>query len=167
MKKILTLALTVLMAVVVAPGATAGKKPRQTVEGTIAAPAPYTDDSGCFAGLHRRGAILTQGQNNGAVGWSFDVDPKTWKRPFKLDVVGAAAGTADIDITFYFSDFGTPDVVVSDPANAGSPSTYAYQTRAAGGEAGKVPDQAKHVIVCAYGGGQGASAGVDFSYNAF
>ena len=167
MKKLITLAVAAGLILAVVPSASAGKKPRQTETGLVVAPAPYTDDTGCYAGLHRRGNILTQGNNNGPIGHHFEVDPKTWNKPFTLEVAGTAAGSADLDIYFYLSDLGTPQQVVEDPQNAGSPPTISFNTREAGGEADKVPAQAKHVIVCQYGGAQGASAGAEFVYNAF
>ncbi|HET7481285.1 MAG TPA: hypothetical protein VFK89_00355 [Actinomycetota bacterium] len=169
MKKLMTLALAGLLATSLMPAAHAKKakkaKPVQTEAGQIVAPAPYTDDSGCYAGLHRRGAILTQGNNNGVIGWSFDVDPKTYNRPFKLEPSGGF-GSVDMDITFYLADFGTIDDVAGDPLNAGAPPTIDFNTREAGGEAGKVPPMSKHAIICIYTGAQGQGGGANFTYNA-
>lgn len=171
MKKLIAIGVAALLALpLVASTAQAGKKPKkpvQTETGTVVAPAPYTDDSGCYAGLHRRGAILTMGNNNGPIGHHFAVDPKTWNKPFNLEVTSTAVGDADLDIYFYLADLGTPQQVAEDPLNAGSPPTISFNTREAGGETGKVPPQAQHVIVCQYSGAAGQSAGAEFLYNAF
>ena len=167
MKKLITMAVAAGLVLTIVPVASAGKKPRQTETGIVAAPAPYTDDSGCYAGLHRRAAIVTMNNANGPIGHNFEVDPKTWNKPFTLEVASTAAGDADLDIYFYLADLGTPQQVAEDPLNAGSPATISFNTREAGGEVGKVPATAKHVIVCQYGGAQGASAGAEFVYNAF
>lgn len=143
--------------------ATAAPK-KQVVEGTILLPAPYTDDSGCFAGLHRRGAIMTMENNNGPIGWHFDVDPKTVGKKFKLEASGQGS-YVDLDILFY-QKFGTPEDVVGDPGGAGAPATTGFQTRAAGGEKGKVPPGMPKAIVCMYGGGQGVGLIGNFTYTA-
>jgi hypothetical protein len=164
MKKLITAALAVLMVAALVPQAIAGKKPKQTVEGQIALPAPYTDDSGCYAGLHRRMAILTQEQVNGVIGYHFDIDKKTWNKPFKL-VAEGGQGHIDLDIYFY-SQFGTPEDVAGDPLNTGSPATIQYNTREAGGEKGKVPATFTKAIVCLYSGGAGQGGGASFTYTA-
>ena len=143
------------------PATAAAKK--QVVEGTILLPAPYTDDSGCFAGLHRRGAILTAENNNGAIGWHFDVDPKTVGKKFTLAAEGQ--GYVDVDILFY-QKFGTPEDVVGDPLAAGAPASMGYQTREEGGEKGKVPPGMPKAIICMYGGGAGVGLLGNFTYTA-
>lgn len=164
MKKVIAIGFAAaLIAALAAPSATATPAPKQTVEGFILLPAPYTDDSGCFAGLHRRGAILTMENNNGILGWHFDVDPKTVNKKFVLEAGGA--GHVDVDILFY-QEFGTPQDVVEDPGGAGAPATVDFATREAGGEKGKVPKGYPKAIICMYGGGQGAGAGAMFTYNA-
>ena len=166
MKKIITLSIAgALAASLLAPSAQAELgKPKQEVTGTIIAPAPFTDDSGCYAGLHRRGAILSQENNNGAIGWHFDVDPKTVGKKFKLDVAGQGS-YVDIDINFY-QKFGTVDDVVADPTNAGAPATLGFNTRAAGGEKGKVPPGFPKAIICMYGGALGSGVLGAFTYTA-
>jgi hypothetical protein len=164
-KKFLGLALSGLLAVsLLGPASAAGKK--QTVDGLIALPAPYTDDSGCFAGIDRRLAMLTMGQENGVFGYHFDVDKATWNKPFYVAPTSAAAGDADIDILFYLAEFGSPDLVASDPTGAGAPPSVDFKTREAGGEAGVVPKTAVKAIACVYGGQLGASGGVNFHYEA-
>jgi hypothetical protein len=166
MKKIVTLGLAGLLAGSLIPGsATAAKPKQQQVSGSIALPAPFTDDTGCFAGLQRRVAILTQEQVNGVVGYNFDVDPATLGKPFLLEVTGGQ-GDVDVDITYYY-EFGTVDDVTGDPQNAGSPVSYSFASREPGGESGIVPkgDYTK-AIVCVYGGQQGAGAAATFDYTA-
>ena len=166
MKKVVTLGLAALLAGSLLPAsATAGKPKQQQVSGSVALPAPYTDDTGCFAGLHRRMAIVTQEQVNGVVGYHFDVDPATIGKPFVLEVTGGQ-GAVDMDILFYY-EFGTIDDVVNDPQGAGAPVSYGFQTREAGGESGVIPkgDYTK-AIVCVYGGAQGAGAAATFDYTA-
>lgn len=161
-------ALAVLIAASIGLGlmpATAGAgAPKQTEEGTIALPAPFTDDSGCFAGLHRRGAILTMENNNGVIGWHFDVDPKTWNKKFTLEPSGGF-GTVDMDILFY-QEFGTPQQVVEDPQGAGNPASVGFQTREPGGETGKVPKTFNKAIICIYSGALYQGGGADFTYTA-
>jgi len=143
----------------------AGKGKQQKVEGSIALPAPFTDDSGCYAGLHRRALILTQGNNNGIIGYHFDVAKNTWNTPFLLKATGGQ-GEVDLDIYFYLSDYGTVEQVVTDPLAAGAPPSVQYNTREPGGEAALVPKGAKHVIVCMYAGQQGGGLGAEFTYRA-
>ena len=164
MKRALTLLIAGSLALGLIPGTAGAGKPKQTEEGTIIAPAPFVDDSGCFAGLHRRGAILTMENNNGLVGWHFDVDPKTWNKKFVLEPSGGV-GTVDMDILFY-QEFGTPEDVVSDPGGAGAPASIAFATREEGGEAGKVPAKFNKVIICIYSGAQYVGGGADFTYTA-
>ncbi len=165
MRKILKVTLVGLLALSIAPHAGARIQPKQTVEGSIAFPAPWTDDSGCYAGLHRRGAIMTQGNNNGVTGYHFDVEKTTWKKNFTLEATGGQ-GHIDLDIYFYLSDFGTPEQVITDPGAAGAPPSVSFNTREPGGEKGKVPELAERVIVCLYGGAQGTGGGATFTYTA-
>lgn len=166
MKKIVTLGLAGLLAGSLIPGsATAAKPKQQKVSGSVALPAPYTDDTGCYAGIHRRMAILSQEQVNGVVGYHFDVDPSTIGKPFVLEVTGGQ-GDVDLDITYYY-EFGTVDDITGDPVNAGAPLSYSFGTREPGGESGVIPkgDWTK-AIVCVYGGQQGGGAAATFDYTA-
>ncbi|MDQ3957264.1 MAG: hypothetical protein M3273_02960 [Actinomycetota bacterium] len=159
-----TLALAGLLAASLLPNASAAP-PKQEVSGSVALPAPYTDNSGCYAGLHRRMAILTQERVNGVIGFHFDIDPSTLGKPFVMEPTGGQ-GDVDLDIYFY-QKFGTVEDVVGDPLNAGAPVTVQFNTREPGGESGIVPkgDFTK-VIVCMYGGDMGAGAGATFDYEA-
>lgn len=157
MKKLMTLALAGMLVVAIVPGAAeAGKKKKakpvvQEVEGSVPLPAPFTDDSGCYAGLHRRGSIVSGGQVNGVIGYEFDVDKATWGKPFAMEITGGQ-GTVDLDIYFY-SEFGTVDDVVGDPLGAGAPYTVSFNTRDSEGEFGEVPADMNKVIVCMMAGG--------------
>ncbi len=161
MKKVIAIALGALMAASMLAPASAGKPKKQTVEGSVVAPLPYTDDSGCYAGIHRRMAILSQEQVNGVGGYHFDVDTATYGGKFKLEPTGGL-GDVDLDIYFY-QKFGTAEDVAGDPLNAGSPVTVSFNTREPGGEVGTVPVDVTKVIVCMYGGQLGAGAGATFT----
>ena len=163
MKKLVGIAAMVLTAVSLVPNAGAAPQKQQQVSGSVAVSAPYTDNSGCYAGLHRRFAIMTQEMVNGGLGYHFDIDPATLGKPFVLEATGGQ-GYVDLDIYFY-QKFGTPQDVAGDPLNAGSPVTVQFNTREAGGESGIVPkgDFTK-VIVCMYGGDLGVGAGATFDY---
>lgn len=160
MKKLMVLALAAMLAMAFAPqSAVAGKKKKpkvvQEVDGSIALPAPYTDDTGCYAGLHRRGSILTMGNSSGAIGHEFDVDPASWNKPFAMEITGGE-GTVDLDIYFYAA-FGTAEQVATDPLNAGSPYSVSFNNRDSVGEAGVVPPDMTKVIVCMMAGGADAT----------
>jgi hypothetical protein len=167
MRKLITglVALGLIAGAQLAPASAAKAKP-QVVDGSIALPTPYTDDSGCYAGLHRRLMVVTSeaAPANGVIGYSFDVDKATWGGKFNLEATGGQ-GTPDLDIYFY-TQFGTVDQVTGDPLNAGSPATIQFNTREAGGETGVVPATFTKVIVRMYGGAQGAGGGATFTYTA-
>ncbi len=167
MKKFVGLAASALIGLSLLPAASAAAPKQQTVEGDIAMMAPFYGDTfaTCYSGLHRRTAVVSQENNNGIVGYSFDVDPATIGKPFVLEVTGGQ-GDVDMDILYYY-EFGTIDDVISDPQAAGAPVSYGFQTREPGGESGIVPkgDYTK-AIVCVYGGQQGAGAAATFDYTA-
>ena len=161
MKKIIVLVALCVAAAALVPGsAVAGKKKavRQEVAGHIASQAPpsdaTSDPNGCYSGVHRRIAVVTQEQVNGVVGFHFDIDPGTWNKKFSLTPVTAAT---DIDITFY-TDFGTLEQA-SDTAYA--PFTVAFAERDTAGEAGIVPPDMTKAIVCMKIG-----MNADFTYEA-
>jgi hypothetical protein len=168
MKKLIALILVGLLAGSMLGGSATAKKKKkksvkQTESGTIVLPAVFPADmSGCYSGLHRRIAVATGGeQHNGVVGYSFDIDKRTWKKPFKL-VVEEGQGDVDLDIHFY-SEFGTVEQA-TDPAYA--PPAFAYETRKPGGEKGKVPEDMERAIVCIYGGdpGSGPTGGAQATF---
>lgn len=154
----------VVVALIGAPISAAPKK-QQKVEGSVLLPTPFTDDSGCFAGLHRRGQAVAQGLANGVLGYNFEVDKATWKKPFTLEVTGGQSHV-DLDIYFYLGPLTTLNDFVSQGGDPAPPATVQYNTREAGGEADIVPEAAENVIVCMYGGGQGAGFAADFVYTA-
>lgn len=165
MRKLIALGLSAVIAGALLVGPADAKPKQQSVSGTIAAPAPYTDDSGCYAGITRRIAILTgEAAGSGAVGYFFNVDPATANKPFNLEVTSPVA-QPDVDITFY-QKFGTIDDVTGDPLNAGSPATVDFNERTPGGEHGIVPKGYPKAIICMYAGDQGGSAAASFTYTA-
>lgn len=158
MKKFIALGAAGLLAISLVGGsATAAKKKKrfkQTQEGSIVLPAPFAQDqSKCYAGLHRRSDTATQGQENGVTGYHFDIDKRTWNKPFRLDVTGAE-GDADLDIYFY-SHYPSIDEWPNDPGNAGAPVSVDFINRKAGGEKGKVPARTTKAVVCLYAGDPG------------
>ena len=160
MKKILGLATVVLLGVSLLPGASSAAAPKQQkVEGDIAMMAPYAGSTfaTCYSGLHRRLAILTQENNNGIVGYHFDLEPSTFGKPFVLEVTGGQGGV-DLDITFY-TEFGTVEQATD---TAYAPPNYTFENRGPGGESGIIPkgDWTK-AIVCMHTG-----AGASFTYTA-
>lgn len=125
-----------------APVEAAGKK--QSVSGSFVTPGKYTD-GGCYAGLTRRLAIVSDGAVNGVSGYHFDIDPVTWNKPFVLAPTGGQ-GRLDLDIIFY-SEFGTVEQA-ADPNFA--PYNVPFETRSTTGEAGKVPPETTKAIVCLF-----------------
>ena len=160
MKKIIALVAASLVVAALVPGiATAGgKAARQEVEGNIALQAPPADrtdnPNGCFSGVHRRIAVLTQEHVNGVVGFHFDVDPATWNKKFRLSAVTAGI---DIDITFY-TEFGTVEQAAD---HTFAPATVTFEERNTDGEFGIVPKDMTKAIVCMKTGQDG-----DFTYTA-
>ncbi len=161
MKKLIALVAASMAVAALVPGtAAAGKKKgaSQVVTGHIAIQAPPSDatnnPNGCYSGVHRRIAVVSQGQVNGVVGFHFDLDPATWNKKFRL--VPDTAGV-DIDITFY-TDFGTTEQATD---TAYAPYTVGFEERDTDGEAGIVPPDMTKVIVC-----MKAGANADFTYTA-
>ncbi|MFN2588755.1 MAG: hypothetical protein ABR613_11655 [Actinomycetota bacterium] len=147
MKKLTTLvALGLVASTALSGAAVAGKKKgvRQDVSGTIAMQAPPSDatsnPNGCYSGVHRRIAIVSQEQVNGVVGFHFDVDPATWGKKFRL----TPGSAVDIDITFY-TEFGSVEQA-TDPAYA--PANMGFEERDNEGESGVVPADMTKAIVC-------------------
>lgn len=145
---------TLIAALALAPAAQAAKKKgkpaHQHVEGTIALPQPYAADGTCIYRA-QRSLVATAGYAvNGFIGYTFEVDPKTAGKPFKLEVSDGAG----MDISFY-SELGNP----ADPTSA--PANMPFETAGPGGEKGTVPPGFPIAFVCMT---EGADAG--FSYMA-
>lgn len=139
MRKIIAslLAVMVLGSAFVAP-ASAGKKKKvkpQVVEGSILVPQGGNAAATCVYRGQR--TLIAGGGPNEILGYTFDVDPKTAGRPFKLEVSDGAG----VDISFYM-DMGDP----TDPATA--PANQPYETAGPGGEEGTVPEGFPIAFVC-------------------
>jgi len=130
--------LAAVLAVGLVSFASAAKKPKakQKVEGSIALPQTGGPAGACVYRT-QRSIMATSGQPNGIVGYTFDVDPATAGRKFKL-TVGEGAG---LDISFY-SELGDP----TDPTVA--PSNVGFETAGPGGEKGIVPAGYPIAFVC-------------------
>ena len=168
MKKMIAFGAAALLALpLLGSTAQAGKKPVQTVEGSIALPAPFAQGTfdGCWGGLTRRTTGQTGGAVNGVTGYYFDIDPKSWNKPFKLEVAGGQGSYVDLDI-FLYIHYPPPEETQADPVNGGTPVSIDYTTREAGGEAGKVPPNTTKAIVCMYGGPEGTGFDASFTYTA-
>lgn len=140
----------IMAALVGAPISAAPKQ--QTVEGSILMRAPFQDLASCYAGLHRRTAVVTQEMVNGVLGYHFDLDPSTYGKKFNLEVTGGQ-GDVDLDIIFY-PEFGTLEQATD---TGYAPPTVTYGERKPGGEKGVVPKEGfKKAIVCMFDGVAGS-----------
>lgn len=161
MKKTITVLIAAALGFGLLPGSAGAGKPKQTVEGSIAAAPRHPD--GCYTGVHRRLQAISGQQAQGIVGYDFDVDKKTYNKPFVLELTNGL-NYVDLDITYYLNERETlEDFQGGDPT--GHP-TVAYTTHEAGGEKGKVPVGALYAIVCIYQSEAGAGALADFTYTA-
>lgn len=157
MKKLVGVALAAVIAAsfVVAPVAAASKAKQQHVEGSIALRAPFVSTTeqlqSCYAGVHRRVTLVTQGNANGVVGYNFEVDKTTWNKPFKLEVSGGQQNP-DMDITFYLTGLGSLEDHANNPPWGTDASAISFEEREPGGEVGIVPKGATDVIVCMFEG---------------
>jgi hypothetical protein len=166
MKRTAVVLITGALVLALAGDAGAGKGKQQKVKGSIAFPAPFAQGTfdGCWGGLHRRIITVLQGQPNGVFGYHFDVDKKTWNKPFALKVTGGQ-GSVDLDL-FLYSHVPPLDEWPNDPVNSGTPVSVDYTTREPGGEAGIVPPKTTSAIVCMYGGPSHAGFDASFTYTA-
>jgi hypothetical protein len=159
MKKTIALAASAVMGLSLLAGTSSAAPKKQTVEGDIAMMAPFYGDAfaTCYSGLHRRTSVVSGGNNNGIVGFEFDVDPATIGKPFVLEVTGGQ-GAVDMDITFY-TEFGTVEQATD---TTYAPPNYGFEERGPGGESGVIPkgDWTK-AIVCMHTG-----ADASFTYTA-
>lgn len=165
MKKLIALAVVAAMAVPLFGASAQAGKPKQTEEGSILMPLPFTDDTGCYAGVWRRAHAFTGDSARGVIGWNFAVDKKTWNKKFNLEVSGGV-GYVDMDIYFYLGPLTAPGDFVTAGGDPAPPATISYNTREAGGETGTVPKGAENVILCLYSGAMGQGGGADFVYTA-
>ena len=139
MKKLVAVSIAALLLGALVPataGAAKKKSKPQVVEGSILV--PQTTGGAVGPCVYRTQRTLTIGGGpNGIVGYSFEVDPKTVGKPFKLEV----ADGAGMDISFY-ADLGDPTDPTTAPANMG------FETAGPGGEKGTVPAGFPIVFVC-------------------
>jgi hypothetical protein len=150
MRKPLALLLVAALAIPVFSGsAIAAKKKGQTVEGSIVLPQGGGPAGPCVYRTQRT-LMATAGAPNGVFGYTFDVDPKTANKKFKLEVSEGVG----MDIQFY-SELGD----VSDPSTA--PANVGYETPGPGGESGTVPKGYPIAFVCMTEGVEGS-----FTYTA-
>ena len=135
----------------------------QHVQGSVTAPAKHPQDGSCYPGLHRRATVLSNGQGNGTLGYSFDIDKKTANKPFTLSV-DDGDGYIDLDIIFY-TEFGTTEQAADTQY---APPTVGFEHRDADGEAGIVPKGMTKAIVCIYLDEAAGSPGTNaaFTYTA-
>ena len=163
MKRVITLVLAAALATSVAPLANAGVGgQKETGSVLLGGPGPNGETTGgCWTGWGRRAWIVSGGAAAGPFAHMFEIDKKTWDGKFKLAVTGGAAGTEDLDITFY----AEPGVIdPTDPAmQAGIVESGAYLSRQAGGEAGSVPRTTTVALVCL---AIGTGANAEFTYAA-
>ena len=136
MKKIIALLAAVVIVLPVGQAA-AGKARRQKVSHPIYLPQPMAADGTCIYRSQRALFSATGEQTNGAVGYTFEVNPKTVGLPFKLTVSDGAG----VDISFY-ADLGD----ATDPTTA--PANLPFETPGPGGEKGKVPAGFDYALVC-------------------
>jgi hypothetical protein len=138
MKKLVAVSIAALLLGALVPataGAAKKKSKPQVVEGSILVPQGGNAAATCVYRSQR--TLMAGGGPNGILGYTFDVDPKTVGKPFKLDV----AGGAGVDISFY-SGLGDP----TDPTTA--PANMSYETAGPGGEKGTVPAGLPIAFVC-------------------
>lgn len=155
MRKLFIAALGVAVLCALPTGATAGKKKatHQHVEGDVLVPQGTQGAAGCVWRTQRALYIAFGDAINGIVGYTFEVDPGTVGKKFKLEVSGPGAG---VDIQFY-ADLG-------DDPTADAPANIGYETPGPGGEKGTIPKGFPNAFICltdgaaasfTYAGGKG------------
>lgn len=150
MKKLVAAAATAILIAAPVQSAVAGKKAaaHQHVEGTIALPQGGNAAATCVYRAQR--TLFANGGPNGVAGYTFEVDPATAGKKFKLE----AGDGVGLDISFY-AEMGD----TTDPATA--PANYPYEAPGPGGEAGTVPAGYPIAFVCMTEGTNGS-----FTYTA-
>jgi hypothetical protein len=163
MKKLIAgLALAVMAGAALGSSASAAPK-QQKFDGSILFPARHPD--GCYTGLSRNLYSVAGDASKGLVGYVFDVDKATWKKPFKLEATGGA-GYVDLDLTYYLGEFATQEEFAANPAPA-APASVAFETKEAGGEKGAVPEYAVKGIICMHvDEANGSGVNATFTYTA-
>ncbi len=164
MKRAISLVLLATLVAALSPLAAKAGAPPQKEEGTVllAGPGPNGETTGgCWTGWARRFWIFSGGATAGPFGSMIEIDKTTWNGKFKLEITGGAAGTEDLDMTYYVE---TGKLDPADPAQQGGiVESSSYLTREAGGEAGIVPKGSTVALVClAIGSGFNA----DWAYTA-
>ncbi|MDQ3957522.1 MAG: hypothetical protein M3273_04285 [Actinomycetota bacterium] len=150
MRKLIAFGTAAVLLAAPVQSAVAGKPAHQHVEGTIAIPQGGGPAATCVYRVQRTLMIIAgSSAPNGVFGYTFDVDPGTVGKPFKLDA-GAGAG---MDISFY-AELGAADPTVA-------PANVTYETPGPGGEKGTVPAGYPIAFVCMTEGVNGS-----FSYMA-
>ena len=166
MKRAITLVMAAILVAALAPvSASAGAStPPQEETGTVILPGPGPNGEttgGCWTGWARRFWIFSGGATSGPFGSMIEIDKSTWGGKFKLEVLGGASGTEDLDVTYYV-DPGKIDP--ADPAmQGGIIESSSYLTREAGGEVGTVPPESTLALVCL---AIGTGANAEWSYTA-
>ena len=150
MRKVIGTAAALMMVAGALSGVASAAPKQQSVEGSILIPQPGAALGNCNYRPQRTLMIAAGEQINGIVGHTFEVDPATAGKKFKLEVAGAGVG---MDIVFY-TDLGNADPQVA-PGNTG------YETPGPGGEDGTVPAGYKFGFVCMSEGSNGT-----FTYTA-
>ena len=150
MRKLVAAVATALLLAAPVQSAFAGKKKaaHQHVEGTITLPQGGNAAATCVYRTQR--ALLQVGGPNGVVGYTFDVDPGTVGKKFKVEAGSSGIG---LDISFY-ADMG-------DATDPSAPANYPYENPGPGGESGTVPAGYPIAFVCMTEGTNGS-----FSYMA-
>jgi hypothetical protein len=137
-RKLLGVALSTVAVLAMVPGpASAGKKgAHQHVEGSVAVPQGTQGAAGCVYRTQRALYIAFGDAINGIFGYTFQVDPRTANKKFKLEVSDGAG----VDLQFY-AELG------SDPT-ADAPANVGFETPGPGGEKGTVPEGYPNAFVC-------------------
>ncbi len=139
-RKFITLAVAavVVTAMASAPAFAGKKKPaaHQHVEHSIIVPQGTQGAAGCVYRTQRVLFMVFGEQFNGVFGYTFAVDPKTYGKPFKLEVPSGSG----VDLSFY-GELGT------DPT-ADAPGNVGFETVGPGGESGTVPVGYPNAFVC-------------------
>ncbi len=132
--RIALVAMVLLQVWLVLPVQAKKTPPRQEVTGEIMIGTPD-----CSKGLHRRAHLIFGETVQGITAFRFDVDPKTWNRPFVLEPTpGIELTGTDLMVVFYYGDLGAP--------NENDPRATLFWEKP-GGETGYVPVDSTEAFV--------------------